>query len=467
MALRDDALRIWQAGVAAVDSARLVLDALSVTADSLRIGDTYIPRQKLRHLEVLGAGKAGAGMAAGVQQALAPASDWLSWSGWVNVPSDCVRPLPHIHLHPARPAGVNEPTPAGVTGTQEILRRITALTAQDVCLMLISGGGSALLCLPVPEISLADKLAVTRALAADGAPIQELNCVRTQLSLVKGGRLAAACHARLLITLIISDVIGDPLPIIASGPTVAGHSSPAAALRILQQRGLLDGRIPATVVDYLRSRDNHDKAVAAGIRADTIRQHPAGTCTVINRIIGNNHTALTAAAREAAALGYQVVSLGSDNQRSAADEGRRLLTELQVLRSTAAARSGADTAAGICLLSGGEPTVQLAPVSCPRKGGRNQELVLAAIAALPQPEDWRGMVLLSGGTDGEDGPTDAAGAVADEQLLQRLAASGLEPDRYLAINNSYPFFEQLQGLLRTGPTHTNVMDLRVGLVRTA
>lgn len=460
MGLRDDALRIWKAGVAAVDSARLVREHIACDQNVLTVCGRQFALNELRHLEVVGCGKAGAGMASGLEQALAAVPEHLSISGWLNVPADCVRPLQRIHLCAARPAGVNEPTAEGVVGTAEILRRVSALQPQDLCLVLLSGGGSALLCQPVPEISLAEKLAVTRALASDGAPIRELNCVRTQLSLVKGGRLAAACRAGTLMALIISDVVGDPLEVIASGPTVDCQSTADDALQILSQRGLLDGRIPPRVIDYLKSRTNVGEAVSRQGNAEC----RVPSCHVINRVIGNNQTAMDAAAAEAERLGYQVMSLGSANQSAAADEGRDLYRRLRELRRPGTGqRSGPRGVPGVCLLSGGEPVVQLKPARVPRRGGRNQELVLAAVSAFPHVRDWQGIVLLSGGTDGEDGPTDAAGAVADEDLLRRLEELPLRPDDYLAINNSYPFFEQLGGLIRTGPTHTNVMDLRVGL----
>lgn len=456
MSLRDDAFRIWKSGVQAVDSADLVQNHIRADGEFLQICDQQISCDRIRHVEAVGAGKAGSGMATGLEAALQPIATRFGLSGWINVPADCVRPLSHIHLHAARPAGVNEPTAAGVSGTSEILRRVSSLGPDDLCLVLLSGGGSALLCQPVAEISLADKLAVTRLLAADGAPIEELNCVRTQLSRIKGGRLAAACTAGRLIALIISDVIGDPLDVIASGPTVNSVFSPADALKILRRRQLLNGSIPQAVVDYL------EKQAAKQVKTPPALNLSERTCQVTNRLIGSNQTAVSAASAAAEGLGYQVVSLGSENQREAAEEGHLLIRRLQELRERG--RGGSGGIRGICLLSGGEPTVKLRPSAVPRKGGRNQELVLAAVSAAPGPAAWKNLVLLSGGTDGEDGPTDAAGAVADEDLVRLMHERQVSADGCLSINNSYAFFDQLGGLLRTGPTHTNVMDLRVGLV---
>jgi glycerate-2-kinase len=185
---------------------------------------------------------------------------------------------------------------------------------------------------------------------------------------------------------------------------------------------------------------------------------PSPPSLVENCIVGSNKTALQAAAERARELGYAVEALGSDHEGEARTEGQSLFQHLQ------AARSDSSRKQRLCVLSGGEPTVRLAETTATRKGGRNQELVLSAVARQPTAELWRNLVLLSGGTDGEDGPTDAAGAFADEPLLQAMQSSGIDPDPYLAINNSYPFFDRLGGLLVTGPTHTNVMDLRVGLV---
>jgi hydroxypyruvate reductase len=367
-------------------------------------------------------------------------------SGWVNVPADCVRPLRKIHLHAARPAGVNEPTAEGVAGALRILEIVASLGPRDLCLVLLSGGGSALLPAPIPELTLADKQAVTRFLMSRGATIQELNGVRKRLSRIKGGGLARALSAGQMRVLIISDVVGDPLDVIASGPTVPDPTTDAEALAILQKYGAAPPRVPQAVLEYL---------TRAAARPQPPAPFPEG---VRNTIIGNNAVAVAAAAAKARELGYTVRSLGSDNQGEANQAGRELA---QLCRSL---RAGHERNVGpVCVLSGGEPVVQLAQTDRPRKGGRNQQLVLAALADL-----WGGgldgIALLSGGTDGEDGPTDAAGAFLDAEVLRAAAERGLRPEPFLEINNAYPFFEQCGGLLKTGPTHTNVMDLRVALV---
>ena len=191
-------------------------------------------------------------MAAGVERALVDVAAAKQLTGWVNVPEDCVRSLPYITLHGARPAGVNEPTEAGVAGARRILEIVNSLGPNDLCFCLISGGGSALL--PVEAITLADKQAVTKHLSGAGANIEELNTVRKQLSRIKGGGLARACRAGRLITLIISDVIGDPLDVIASGPTVPDSKTPQDALDVLERFHAREAGISASVFDYLESK---------------------------------------------------------------------------------------------------------------------------------------------------------------------------------------------------------------------
>lgn len=447
--LRDDAIEIWKTGVQAVDSERLVRQSMAIDGNDLIVCGNRIPLKDCQNIEVVGAGKAGAGMARGVQATFAeaecvPEISHLQLQGWVNVPEDCVDACGSIQLHGARPAGINEPTESGVYGTREMLRRVSRLTEQDVCLVLISGGGSALLPAPVDRISLTDKLEVTRALASAGAVIEELNIVRSQLSSVKGGGLLQNCNAGHMVAMIISDVTGDPLEYIASGPTVHGTSTPADALRVLEKYASAATPIPMAVTEYLTSMQD---------RPALPHSKPC-----LNHIIGANRVAVDAAAGKAIELGYEVVNMGSENCGNARDHGSALAQKLASLRDKREAKSR------ICVLAGGETTVQLATTTTERKGGRNQEVVLSAVSEFASPEQWRDMVLLSGGTDGEDGPTDAAGAVADEQIVSEISKRGLCVQDFLAINNSYPILDTVNGLLKTGPTHTNVMDLAVGLM---
>ncbi|MEY3172760.1 MAG: putative hydroxypyruvate reductase [Planctomycetota bacterium] len=450
MQLREDAVSIWQAGLSAVDSSAAVSRVIVNDDDWLEIAGQRFAATETGRLEVLGAGKAGAGMAAGFEAALAGTAWFERLSGWVNVPEDCLLPLQHIRLHPARPPGRNEPTPAVVAGTEEILRRASSLSSEDVCVVLLSGGASALLCSPAPGITLQDKLEVTRLLSASGAPIQELNLVRTQLSRVKGGGLAELVSSDRLIVLVISDVIGDPLEVIGSGPAVATPSRRPEAVEILRQRQLWE-RVPASVRAWLtQPRESIPRSGAA--RSGRVRL-PAN---LHHRIVASNAMALEAAAAHATELGYQLVPILRNLQGEAAVAGRAFGEHLAEL-----SRSSGRW----CLLGGGETTVNLASGGePPGSGGRNQEFVLAAAAAAPNPDDWLGKVLLSGGTDGEDGPTPAAGAICDSSVLDAAATQGLDLSTFLLRHDSCSLFRQTDGLLITGPTQTNVMDLVVGLV---
>ncbi|HVT26662.1 MAG TPA: glycerate-2-kinase family protein, partial [Lacipirellulaceae bacterium] len=254
--LRDDAERIWRAGVAAVIPSRLVPNHVRVDGHWLAVGDERIDLQSVNRIAIVGAGKAAGAMTVALEATLGGrVLDEQRVSGWVNVPSDCVVPTQRVHLNAARPPGSNEPAPEGVVGAQRILEIVSSLRPNDICFCVLTGGGSALLPAPVPQITLADKIAVTRLLSAAGANIVQLNTVRRQLSLVKGGGLARACRAGRLITLVISDVLGDRLDLIASGPTVPNESTPADALRVLDDLKLTSEPSIATVVHYLRHRD--------------------------------------------------------------------------------------------------------------------------------------------------------------------------------------------------------------------
>jgi len=430
--LRDDARAIWQAGVDAVNSTRLVRESLKSATDSLTIAGEEYPLAPTARICVVGAGKAGAGMAEGIEEALGNALLERT-TGWVNVPADCVRPLQKIHLHAARPAGVNEPTTEGVAGTDAILRLVSELGPDDLCLVLLSGGGSALLPGPAPPIMLEEKQRLTQRLAAAGATIQELNTVRKQLSTVKGGRLAAKIGAGRTVVLIISDVIGDPLDVIASGPTVADRSTRADAEAILHRRLPADA-VPESV--WRRLRDDEPLPVVPP--------------SVRNVVIGNNQTAITAASAEARRRGYDVKDIGSRNDGDAAEWGRTLAAAAQDARKR--------HPRPLCLVGGGETTVNTTGSS--GKGGRNQEIALAALTVFWN-EPAEGLCVLSGGTDGEDGPTDAAGAFVDVGVIAEARRKRLAPAESLGTHNSYPFFDAAGGLIKTGPTHTNVMDLHV------
>ncbi|MDR3108791.1 MAG: DUF4147 domain-containing protein [Planctomycetaceae bacterium] len=398
----DDLLAIWHAGVDGVKVDRLVRHAVAVHDNELQLGGKTFPLDTIDRIVVIGGGKASGAMAETLENILEPLFDSKTILGWVNVPDDCANTLKKIHLHPARPLGVNEPTPQSVAGTEEIVRLADSLTASDICISLISGGGSALMCSPA-GITLDEKIAEIRRLSAAGAAIQELNAFRKTVSFIKGGKLAERCRGRRLVSLILSDVLGDPLDVIASGPTLE--------------------KIP----DSLHS----------------------------NIIIGNLSTAVEAAAEEARNRGYRV-----DTQIAAQAEGTAEEVGLELLRW------GRHSTDANCFISGGEPVVRLVPPAQRGLGGRNQQLVLAALIEYLRESAKEPLYFLSGGTDGEDGPTDAAGAWFDppllESLMQRMATeSDFRPESFLDTNDAYHFFQSLGTLLKTGVTGTNVCDLRV------
>ncbi len=429
---------IWQAAVDAVRPEPLVRHALA--DEALGIGRAV---RAAPHILVLGAGKAGAAMAAAVEEALADVIDRVR--GIVNVPAESVRPLRRIRLHAARPAGSNQPTAEGVAGAEEMLRLARSAGPDDVALCLISGGGSALLPAPAEGLTLADKQAVTLLLHQCGATINQMNAVRKHLSAIKGGRLAQAYRGRALYSLIISDVIGDPLDVIASGPTVPDPSTFVDALALLDTFGLTD-RVPPAVV-------NHLKRGAGKEIPETPKTLPD---SVHNVILGNNVQALAAAERRARDLGYNVLNLGSYVEGETSQVAVAVMGIARSIRE-----QHIPIAPPACILLGGETTVTLGPDH--GLGGRNQEFVLAALAKLGGTPN---VVILSGGTDGEDGPTDAAGALA-EYPAGYIAADPAVMADHLRRHDAYHFFESIGpwgGLLRTGLTQTNVMDVRLVLI---
>lgn len=446
--LREDALAIFQAGIDAVRSDALVREHVRIEDEWLHVADESLRLADIGRIVVVGAGKAGAGMAAGLEEALGPRiCREKQVTGWINVPADCVRVLSAIEVHAARPAGVNEPTAEGVHGAQKMIDLVQSLGPDDLCLCLISGGGSALLPLPVEGVSLADKQQLTRHLSSRGANIRELNTVRKQLSQIKGGGLARACRAGRLISLIISDVLGDPLDVIASGPTVADAATPQEALAVLEKFDP-NRELPPSVYGYLESA-----ATSPPLGAQT---------KVTNLVIGNNAVAVDAAGCEAERRGYShAMTAATQLEPEAEAIGRQHAEQALAMRS----QPGPDA-----LITGGEPVVTLAPPDLRGRGGRNQQLVLAALIRLLESGANRdtnplaGQVILSGGTDGEDGPTDAAGALIDEETFVRMCELGLDPRSFLARSDAYSFFTKVGGLIKTGPTHTNVCDLRVVLV---
>ena len=338
------------------------------------------------------------------------------------------------------------PDESGFKGAQEIVRLLSNLTERDLVIFLISGGGSALLPTPPPGITLEEKQRVTDLLLSCGATIQEINVLRKHLSLLKGGGLAKIVYPATLISLILSDVIGDPLDAIASGPTVPDPTRFEDCARILDRYELW-GKIPPPVARHIREG-------LEGKKEETLKEGNPAFEKVYNLIVGNNLLAMKEAQKKAKALGYRTVMLSS-----LVEGETREVAKVHAAVAKEVLLSGNPIPPPACLLSGGETTVTLKGKG---KGGRNQEFALALALEIA---GWKEIVGLSAGTDGTDGPTDAAGAFADGETLNRAKALDLDPWVYLRENDSYPFFEKLGDLLITGPTGTNVMDLRVMIIQ--
>lgn len=342
-------------------------------------------------------------------------------------------------------AGHPLPDQAGEEAAGAVLSLCHEADARTLLVMLVSGGGSALLATPAQGLSLAQKQQTTRLLLQAGASIDELNTVRKHLSQIKGGRLAAAAAPAGVMALILSDVIGDPLEVIASGPTVPDPSTWSDALAVLHRYELVD-RVPHAVSERLRRG-------MQGEIPDTPKAGAGWPTGIENLLIGSNRLALAAAAEAAAELGCSVTCQASPVDGEAREAGRRLARQ-----ALAASRGDFQGGRRHCLLSGGETTVT---VRGEGRGGRNLELALAfALEIAGQP----GLTLLSAGSDGVDGTADAAGAIVDGGTVPRAIALGLDPQAYLDDNDTFGFFSRAGGLFVTGPTGTNVMDLQILMI---
>lgn len=454
--LRSHASEIWTAGLEAVLPETVVREAVHLDGNRLHVGPHVLSLDEIRCIAVIGAGKAGKGMVLALEEALGPAVlASRRVTGVVNVLEPDAAARPSVRLFGARPVGDPTPTAAGVTGSEAMLNLVQSLGPKDLAICLLSGGGSALMPCPALGVTLEQKREVTLCLSRNGADIEQLNTIRKHLSRVKGGRLAEACRAGRLVSIVISDVVGDRLDLIASGPTAPDPSTFDDALHVLEVLGLQE-QIPKPVLHHLGKG-------AAGRIAETPKELPD---SVTNVIVGNNRRALEAAWQKAALLGYNVVDWGSELVGESRVVGTQLLDVCRRIREM-----GAPCAPPACVLAGGESVVSA--VAQGGKGGRNQELVLGAAQrwlalerANEMPAPLSDVLIFSGGTDGEDGPTDAAGAFLDDKLVSRAMRSSLDPTAYLATSRSYEFFETLDALIKTGPTGTNVMDLQIALVGT-
>ena len=437
--MRADAASIFGSAVAAVDAQECVKRFVKLQGRTLRIGGVDYDLESFERVLVVGTGKASPRMGVALEEEL---GDRIS-DGVINTKYAHTEPLRRIRTvecgHPV-------PDEAGVEGTREILSALDGADDRTLVVCLISGGGSALMPAPSEGITLQEKQDTTRLLLLEcGANIVELNAVRKHLSRVKGGGLARAAFPATVVSLMLSDVIGDPMDVIASGPTVPDTSTFKTCMEILQKYEV-SNRLPEAV----RARF---EAGAAGEIPETPKPGDAVLERCHNVIVGSNGLAVAAAADRARDLGSTALVLSTRLEGEAREVahvysaiGKEILT------------SGAPVAVPACVIAGGETTVT---VRGSGKGGRNQELVLAGAMHL---SGWDGTVLFSGGTDGTDGPTDAAGAIADARTIKRAESAGLSAIESLKDNDSYHFFKPLGDLVMTGPTGTNVADVAFVMV---
>jgi hydroxypyruvate reductase len=425
--LRAAARAVFDAALPAGDVRPLVLRALATVKPPTR-----------GRLIVVGAGKASAAMAAAAEEAFGAAVS----EGVVAVKDGHLAPARRVRL---REAGHPVPDERGAAAAREIRSVVERAGADDLVLVLVSGGGSALLPAPAPPISLADKQAVTRLLLAAGATINQLNAVRKHLSLLKGGQLARAASPARVHALLLSDVIGDPVDVIGSGPTAPDASTFVDALAVLDRFGVGAG-VPVSVAERLERG-------ARGEIAETPKPDDPVFARVTNAVIGNNALVVEAAAARAAALGYTPHVL----TRALEGEARVVAREwVELARRIEAGRG--PVASPACVIAGGETTVT---VRGQGRGGRCQEFALAAALEMQGLDD---VVVLAAGTDGTDGPTDAAGAIVDSRSAARARERGHDAEARLDANDSHRVLADLDDLIVTGPTNTNLLDLYLLLV---
>lgn len=413
--------RILAAALQAVEPGQAVRRFFQRSANQLEIAGQVYALDEMKQIRILGLGKAAQGMIAPVAESLADLSPRI-----LAIPKQAFSPpWPHTTVIPG---GHPVPNENSLQTGAAALGFVSGLGPNDLLICLISGGGSALMTAPHPGLALPDLQTLTRQLLACGARVDEINILRRHLDQVKGGGLARAAQPAQVVGLILSDVIGNPLESIASGPTAPDPSDKAAAFGVLEKYGLT-ANVPTAILHSL------EKA------PETAKPGHGWWSRVQNVIAGSNALAAQSALRQAKAEGFPTRFLGDDWQGEARDVAQRLCAELR------------QTSSPICLVAGGETTVTLRGGGL---GGRNQELALAAVPILAEAPD---LMLITLATDGEDGPTNAAGAVVTTQTLARAQALGLNYPTFLDENNSNAFFAALQDLLMIGPSGTNVNDL--------
>jgi len=433
--MRKDARRILQAGIRAVEPGAAIMRYCQIDGDDFRVAGRIYDLSRFKNIYLVGAGKAAAPMALALEEILKKRIT----EGVINVK--------YGHLCDLEVVRTNEgghpiPDQAGKHGTKLLMELAEKAKKDDLVLCVISGGGSALLPMPSGGITLDEKQETTRVLLACGATIHEVNAVRKHLSRVKGGGLARAVYPATLVSLILSDVIGDNLDVIASGPTVPDPSTFQDCKVIFDRYSIRDG-LPESVFSHI------ERGVSKKI-SETPKPGDSIFTNTQNVIVGSNLECVNASKKEADSLGYHTMVL------STMIEGEtKEVAKVHSALAKEVLKTGNPAPCPACLLSGGETTVTIMGQG---KGGRNQEFVLASALEL---EGWSKVVVLSGGTDGTDGPTDAAGALADGETVEKAHKLGMIPRDYLEKNDSYHFFEKLGDLVKTGPTNTNVMDLRI------
>ena len=438
MTLRKQALAIFNAAIRAADPVEAVVRHFQVRDGTLYVAGRRYPLSRFDRIFVVGAGKASASMAKAVERALGARIS----SGLINVKYGHTDKLKRIELNEC---GHPKPDEAGVRGAARIAAIAQQAGERDLVIAVMSGGGSALLPAPAPPVTLEEKQAITGLLLDCGANIHEINAVRKHISSIKGGQLARLAFPATAIALLLSDVIGDNLDVIGSGPTAPDASTFADALAILRKYGI-DTKAPASVLVRL-------KRGAAGEITETPKPGDPALSRTQNVVVGSNILAVNAAAAKASELGFRAMVLSTFIEGETRDVAR-----MHAAIAKQARLYGQPARAPVCFISGGETTVTIRGNG---KGGRNQEFALAAAIDIAGLEN---VLVLSGGTDGTDGPTDAAGAMADGHTCERAEKLGLAAKEFLANNDSYNFFKPLDDLLFTGPTKTNVMDVRLIMV---
>jgi len=422
----------------AVDPKRIIKSRISLQNSVLKVNGYSFDLKGFKHVYVVGGGKASGSMAEALEQIL---SEHIT-DGFINIPRGTKHKTKVIKLHET-----SHPIPdeTGVEGTRRILEIAEKAGENDLVICLISGGGSSLMPLPRGDISIVDKKKITEALLKCGATINEINTVRKHISDFKGGWLAKKAYPATVLNLILSDVIGDPLDFIASGPTVPDSTTFHEAVKILKKYELWN-TVPESIRKVLSDGEK-------GLIPETPKADDQVFKKVFTVVVGNNRFASLAACESLRSNGLNTLLLTSTLEGEARHVGTVLAS---IAREISISQNPVSKPAGI--VAGGETTVT---VKGKGLGGRNQEIALSAALKL---EGMNGVVLASLSTDGVDGPTDAAGAIVDGKTLERAANKGLNPEEFLAENNSYNFFSELGDLIFTGPTGTNVNDVLVIIV---